>query len=485
MKTRSLSILVSLTCLLFLALSHSVIGTTYFVATNGNDSAAGTNWFTAKQTIQAAIDLTIANDNVLVSNGVYAIGSRNTARVITTNAIILQSVNGPEETMIIGANSNDTNAVRCADIAAGSILSGFTLNYGSAVSGAGVACADKSSVVTNCVISDNSAWFVGGGVIGGTIYNCVISDNWSWYGGGASDCILVNCIITGNVAHSNGGGIDYSEMYNCRIVNNQAGDNGGGVFNSGLSNCVLVGNTADFGGASGGYGTLNSCIVSGNAAVYEGGGALFSTLNNSLLTGNMASEGGGASRGTLNNCTLSGNTALLFGGGACSSLLNNCVVYYNTAPSSPNYTNCTFNTSCTLPDPGGIGNITNNPQFVSFSTTNCHLSVESPCIDVGSNAFVQGATDIENGPRIVNGLVDMGAFEFREQAAIPTVVAGHVAFNWYVVTGCVYKFEYADNMATSLWRSISGVTTAQTSIISIPDTNYLNQGFIRCMYIVQ
>lgn len=49
---------------------------TYYVATSSNDANAGTSWALAKQTIQAAIDVAVSNDTVLVSNGVYGTGGR-------------------------------------------------------------------------------------------------------------------------------------------------------------------------------------------------------------------------------------------------------------------------------------------------------------------------------------------------------------------------------------------------------------------------
>jgi hypothetical protein len=59
----------------------------------------------------------------------------------------------------------------------------------------------------------------------------------------------------------------------------------------------------------------------------------------------------------------------------------------------------------------GPGNLTNEPVFVS--TTDLRLAAGSPCIDAGSNAYVQGATDLDGNPRVVNGIVDIGAYEFR------------------------------------------------------------------------
>jgi len=41
------------------------------------------------------------------------------------------------------------------------------------------------------------------------------------------------------------------------------------------------------------------------------------------------------------------------------------------------------------------------------------LQSNSPCINVGNNAYVVGSTDLDGRPRIVGGMVDMGAYEFQ------------------------------------------------------------------------
>jgi hypothetical protein len=178
----------------------------------------------------------------------------------------------------------------------------------------------------------------------------------------------------------------------------------------------LSGNSSDQGGGAL-DGTFNNCIFSGNSANSDGGGAYWGTLENCILWGNSAYQGGGAAAATLNNCTLGGNLATgayASGGGAKDAMLNNCIVYFNSAPNYPNYYSSTFNYSCTTPLPSGPGNIEANPAFVDTNGwSNLHLQSNSLCIDAGNNAYAPGSTDLDGNPRIVGGMVDMGAYEFQ------------------------------------------------------------------------
>jgi hypothetical protein len=58
--------------------------------------------------------------------------------------------------------------------------------------------------------------------------------------------------------------------------------------------------------------------------------------------------------------------------------------------------------------PGTNGNLSADPQL----TRNDHLRPSSPAIDAGDNAApLLPATDLSGNPRIVNRIVDLGAFE--------------------------------------------------------------------------
>ena len=53
-----------------------------------------------------------------------------TNRVCITNAITVQSVSGPDDTLIVGTGPNCDNAVRGVYMVAGSALTGFTISNG-------------------------------------------------------------------------------------------------------------------------------------------------------------------------------------------------------------------------------------------------------------------------------------------------------------------------------------------------------------------
>jgi len=92
-------------------------------------------------------------------------------------------------------------------------------------------------------------------------------------------------------------------------------------------------------------------------------------------------------------------------------------VYFNEAVTNSNYYGASFSNCCVTPAPGGIGNITNDPLFSNSLSGNYRLQMGSPCIDAGTNEpWMAVATDLDGKPRIIDGRVDMGAYEF----GIPT-----------------------------------------------------------------
>ena len=261
-----------------------------------------TNWLTAATNIQDAVDAAVAEDEVVVTNGLYSTGGRAvygtmTNRVAIDKPLLVRSLNGPLVTFIAGqpapgTTNNGDGGIRCVYVGVNAVLSGFTLTNGHTrkagdivkeQSGGGVWCTARG-VVTNCALTGNSAYQYGGGA-------------YSYYG------MLINCTLSGNSAI-----------------------NGGGAY----------------------------------------GDTDYVMLNNCTLTGNSASDfGGGTYHGQLKNCTLTGNSAGYRGGGAYESTLGNCVVYYNAAAEGPNYYNSGFTYSCITPLAPGLGNIDDDPLLAS------------------------------------------------------------------------------------------------------------------------
>ena len=384
---------------------------THFVALDSpNPTPPYTSWDTAAHVIQDAIDAADTNDTVLVTNGLYNTGGRVvygtlTNRIAITKPLIVQSVNGPDVTIIEGHQipgiTNGAGAIRCVYMTNDTTLIGFTIAHG--------------ATETN----DASPSDLG---IGG-----VRCDNYT-------NSILTNCVIIYNSSTVGAGGVYLGTLNNCLIASNSTGTYGGGVVYSTLNRCVVKGNYAGMGdaGAAGNWGgpyrtnywtSLNYCTVVGNSTPGPAGGADGELLNNCLIICNQASEGGGVINGQLINCTVVSNSAPV-GAGLAYCFAKNSIVYYNNGPDADSFTG--FHNSCTplLLEPE-IGSITTEPLFVNPAAGDFHLQSNSPCINTGDNALLvytnvdQGnflifmTNSIDGKPRVSGGTVDIGAYEFQ------------------------------------------------------------------------
>lgn len=352
------------------------------------------------------------------------------------------------------------------------ILFDCELTNNNALNGGGT----SSNTLVNCLLDGNFGTNNGGGAYYASLTNCTLAYNIATNtGGGAFYCSLTNCALYGNYATNNGGGAAWGLSYNCTFMSNSASECGGGAFSNVLNGCSLLVNLASVGG--GVYGsTAVACIISNNTAYSEGGGSAWGFLTSCLIVSNVAGGGGGCQDDFDTRCLIDGNltsgsgggmagggaydciicrngiTGTGSGGGAWLSKLTNCTVVFNWAPSGggvatdalgqiTNYVNCIiyfnlalggsfdnwsmageipyFVSCCTYPQaPLGSGNITNNPAFLDSMF---HLQSDSPCIDAGDNGSVISAVDFDGRPRVVNGIVDIGATEFQGASIEPFV----------------------------------------------------------------
>jgi len=387
-----------------------------------------TSWAAAATNIQDAVDeaAKAPGSTVWVADGVYDAGATVTPgrqclnRVVITNDMLVRSANGPDTTIIMGAEAsgggNGSNAVRGVYLGAG-VLSGFTITNG-------------HTMTTGTQYGDPS----GGGI--------------SMYDG--SGGTLANCIVSGNSAHKHGGGVTYGTVDDCEIYGNSAGEDAGGLFNVAARNSTINGNYAGISGGGTRAGSLTDCVISSNSAVgvgggtyysdltrctvsdnsvsNAGGGTYFGTLINCRITGNSATNnGGGTYFGTLTHCTISGNSAGNSGGGMYQGSLTSGIIYYNHSPAASNFyitTADALNYCCTARTNStavGTGCVADEPLFMNRAGGDYLLLYGSPCIDSGSPAS-STTNDLDGTLRPLDGDFDgtnrhdMGCYEYDGSA---------------------------------------------------------------------
>jgi hypothetical protein len=411
MKTHFSSLVVCLTLFVFPA-PASVL----YVDLNSTSPAPPyADLTTAAVSIQDAVDAATNGDLILVNDGIYQDGFRTTAgasngsgvespldkinvtnRVVLNKPVTVQSLHGPSAVLIQGSG-----IYRCVYLTNGATLSGFTLTNGAAGWITTTLLLERTITKTNLVN--------GGGVTG------------TWGGG----CVLSNCVLTGNSATGEGGGAYDVTLIHCTLTGNTA-SSGGGAYGSTLFNCIVTGNSAQTVGV-----TTNSLFASG-MPVGLGGGICSGSAYNSLIADNRAFQAGGACNAAhLVGCTVANNVASYYGGVGSGSTsyspftvnygVANCIIYFNSAGTNANWGDSIYNFDhcCTLPLPAsGAGNITNDPAFVDFSGGDYHLQSNSLCINSGDNAVITNQTDLDGNPRIVGGTADIGAYEFQTPSSV-------------------------------------------------------------------
>jgi len=291
--------------------------------------------------------------------------------------------------------------------------------------GGGIYCINSSPVIIDNTISYNHGANVGGGIC------CHVN----------SSPVIMGNTITHNTTFFNGGSGISVISGSPAIINNIIAYNsnltysGGGIWCNGC-NAEITGNTisnnsAPFGGGintSGGTPTLLNNTITNNTADH-GGGILCTNsspvITNNTLANNFAGDGGALycqyiSGPTLRNTILWGNTAS--GGGQ--------QVYLSDEASDPNFYYCdvmggsaAFETNFNIYTGIYQNNINLSPNFVAPAagsgavydgvTADWSVLDGSPCINAGDPGGIYPATDKAGNPRVVEGRIDIGAYEYQ------------------------------------------------------------------------
>ena len=289
-------------------------------------------------------------------------------------------------------------------------------------------------------------------------------------------------------------------MENCRTQGNSAGDGGGAYLmnSSCIQNSLFSGNSAtnNGGGVYVPEGTsLMGCVVSGNQAAVDGGGVYLThsgTTYNSLIVQNQAGGKGGAifaNQGSkIFSNTIVDNQAPQGAGiwvDEGASILNS-VVWGNDSTGIEFPESYFYHVQYSCAD-GGVTNgasgcITNEPCFTDPANGDYTLRSHSPCINGGTNDNVQTATDLAGYLRIMDGTVDMGAYEYLTPGSDPD--GDGIPDNWEVryfdsVMDCVSN-ACSDSDALNNWQEyIAGTDpTDGSSYFCITNCSVETDGYL-------
>lgn len=370
------------------------------------------------------------------------------SRDFENNATVLSGDLNRDDVLIISGDTydfqnyeeNSYHVVSSINLEVLTVVDGFTIRGGYANGGNSFESANNSG----------AGWYINGTWQVSTILqlkNITMTENYAAFDGGALHSLAdaagyVNLTIEKSIFRHN-----YAE------------ERGGGlVFTGGLAGQSIH---------------INKCIIEENISNIAGGGLYIGhglnlesvdvTIQNSIIANNKAtSDGGGiffssfetAAPDNLNliNCTIANNSSQDNGGGIYMSannapqfvFINNCILWDNEGVGnswyvhydqglqgdfllSVSYTLVEETSISELKQNGGILDLDEKSMFFNthplfVGDNDYQLTASSPVIDQGDNLYYANseALDLLCNERIVNDVVDLGAYEYIAEVVTST-----------------------------------------------------------------
>ncbi|HYK56052.1 MAG TPA: choice-of-anchor Q domain-containing protein [Flavisolibacter sp.] len=412
--------------------------TRWFVNTSATGRNDGSDWTNGFTDLKNAISKALAGDEIWVAKGSYSPGPLATDWFTMKDGVkIYGGFAATEETL----EARDLNQIHTQN---NTVLNG---NEGAA----------SRHVVFNNIALSNATLLDGFTISGGKTLTGGDTDNHR--GGGIYNYAQVkasfsNLHIENNTADRGAGiyNLGAATFSNILFERNMASAYGGGMYNLNanisLTDVVFKENssTLQAGGlaTNGGVVALMRVAFNGNTAGQQAGGMHHvsgtANLENVVFSRNRVTTlgnyyGGGmylAANATLNNVSFSNNSIAYthvstFGGAGLYRSAGTVTVYNSIFWGNARGNGVADQLAGTVTVgnslvQGGYSTGTNiligDPLFVDPANDNLLLKGGSPAIDVGDNIRSTSNLDIAGKPRLVNDIIDLGAYENQGGAAL-------------------------------------------------------------------
>jgi len=475
--------------------AHAQTGTTWYVATTGNDSNSCSSTNSPCATIDGAIAKAAAGNTIKVAIGTYT--GTGTEIVPINKNLTLSGGWDVSFTTRSGRSTIDGQAARRGiEVWGGAVVTieYFNVQNGLECAGGGISNSYGSALTLNqSLISNNDSRCTGAGAgieNGGTmtINNSTIKDN---DGGGIDSMGLLtvnNSTISGNVSRAGAGAAlanwGTATFNNSTVSGNTSWDNGGGGIANIMASATLI---------------LNNSTITGNSALLSDGGGLLNkgsvTMQNTVLALNTSTS---YPSNTLSSSDCSGGH---FGPNIVPCVLNS--LGYNLIG---NNSNISF--SVAIGDLVGTNSNPIDPRLTPLQdnggpTFTHALLSDSPALNAG-NPAVPGsggnaclATDQRGVTRPSGSQCDIGAYEEDGATGYLTIsgntVIGGVTLSYTNGTPKTVNSDQVGNYSIRVPSGWSGtVTPSRVDFIFTPanrtydniqsdqtNQDYAAQGFVK------